>query len=143
MSVNRNFKYLLAQMAFEAPMRFLTTFADEGGPRYLRDLWNGMQMRALGDDFQPTDALDVQVHGRTLLLVLPPPTERNDAIAVAVTGGPDGLRVFVLELGDPAGKFEAFIVEIIERGRKNYGPWDEPDLAKFAARVDELSHPRS
>ena len=143
MSVARNFKYLLAQMAFDAPMRFLTTFADEGGPQYLRDLWNGMHVRALGDAFQPTDDLDVQLHGRTLLLVLPPPNERNDAIAVAVTGGQAGLRVFVLELGDPTRKFDAFIVEITKEGRTDYGPWDESELAKFAARVDELSHARA
>lgn len=143
MTVPRNFKYLLAQMAFEAPARFLATFAGEGGRRYLCDLWNGMQLRAHGEGFEPTDNLDVEVHGRVLLLVLPPPTERNDPFAVAVTGGQGELRVFVLELADPAGKFNAFIVEITKQGRTNYGPWSEPDLAQFAARVDELSHPRA
>jgi hypothetical protein len=139
MSVTRNFKYLLAQMAFEDPARFLVTFADAGGRQYLCDLWNGMHRRAHGDDFEPSEALDVQVHGRVLLLLLPPATERNDAIAVAVTAGQNGLRVFTLELGDPTGDAPASIVELSKEGRSNYGPWPELDPTKFAARVDELS----
>jgi hypothetical protein len=145
-SVDHNFKYLLAKMAFEDPTKFLVTFATDDGSRYLRDLWNALQKRAHGEGFEPREDVGVELHGGVLVLRLPPVATPGSAVAVGASGGKEGLRVFALEVGDPdtsPGEHPLFLAELLPDGRTNYGPWLEgdsldPDLASFAARVTEL-----
>jgi hypothetical protein len=133
MSVTQNFKYLLARMAFGDPAGFLMTFAGDDGARYLRELWNGLHRRALGDEFVPSDELGVELHGRVLLLRLPPSAERGFTTAIGVTGGATGLRVFCLEVAEPA-----LVTEILADGQRDFGPLAATDTASFATRVTEV-----
>lgn len=138
MSVSHNFKYLIARLAFEDPARFLSAFASEDGSDYLYKLWNGMQQRAQGEAFAPSAELGVELVGRVLVLRLPPTLERGAALAVGVTGGDKGLRVFALERGNPDAPEpgEVFVAELLEDGRANFGILAEgPSIPAFASKV--------
>jgi hypothetical protein len=69
---------------------------------------------------------------------LPASDEQGVALAVGVTGGKDGLRVFALERGHSELGRHVFVAELVAGGRTNFGMLADESIATFAQRVTDI-----
>ena len=141
-------KYLLAQMALQDPMAFLTRLRPGGDPLYLEHLWRGLGQQLAEDERVAHDGIATwhrdatAAAGEMLVLVLPRPERPNEAFFLALAIAPNlSCRLFCLEnaLDPTTQRPYTVLAEFLPRGRANWGPACAPERAAFVAWIDALS----
>lgn len=139
-------KYQLARMALQDAGRFFATFGPGGDAAFLADLWAAIGERLPTTERIPNDGATTWHRPagsgpELLVLILPPPTRRNEAYFVGACRLPNGAcRVFFLErtVMSAVGAEDTILAELAADGRSNWGHGSRPVVEEFAELLNRI-----